>query len=68
MTEELKPCPFCGGSAKIESNRDWHTLYVDHAINCIIEDCTPQYSSSTENYGLMVKDWNTRAEMEKSDD
>lgn len=60
MSEELKPCPFCGGKAQIQSNRSWHYLHVEHAENCIIEDHEPQYSASEGQYELMVQDWNQR--------
>jgi hypothetical protein len=34
---ELLPCPFCGGAARIESNRDWHRLYADHDEECVFD-------------------------------
>ncbi len=27
MTKELKPCPFCGGEAKVENFEPWESLY-----------------------------------------
>jgi hypothetical protein len=50
MSEKLKPCPFCGGAAQLQSNRSWHYLHVEHAEKCILEDHEPQYSAAEGQY------------------
>lgn len=68
MTEELKRCPFCGGEARIESNRDWHRLKADHPESCLMAESEIMYPGNDKGLAWMIEDWNTRAEMEKSDD
>lgn len=34
MSQELKLCPFCGCSIRLESNHDWHRLQGDHDDAC----------------------------------
>lgn len=58
---ELKPCPFCGAEARIESNRDWHRLLADHDDYCIIKDYEPTYSASEGQREYMIEDWNRRS-------
>ena len=51
MTEELKPCPFCGGEAKCI---EFYGLYHVICCNCHIagKDCSTRESA--------VSAWNTR--------
>lgn len=54
MTENLKPCPFCGGEAKmIEAmNEAW--------VSCLNEDCRAS-SLMTPTSERAAEKWNTRA-------
>ncbi|HFH2600215.1 Lar family restriction alleviation protein [Pseudomonas aeruginosa] len=59
---ELKPCPFCGCSMHLESNRDWHRIVGDHALECVFTDSETMVVPATkEQRDIAVSDWNTRA-------
>lgn len=59
---ELKPCPFCGCSMRLESNRDWHRIVGDHALECAFTDSETMVVPATkEQRDIAVSDWNTRA-------
>ena len=51
MSEELKPCPFCGGKAHFGENHDYHTICCN--------DCWYNIGAS-ENKNTVIKHWNTR--------
>jgi Lar family restriction alleviation protein len=59
MTEELKPCPFCGGEAEIVTWPKPHqpVCYVK-CKNCLAENCDDDFE---ENVALNVFSWNARA-------
>jgi hypothetical protein len=61
---ELKPCPFCGGAARIQSNRDWHRLYADHDEGCVFDadDHMLMYPAQAGYLVQIAEDWNRRAE------
>lgn len=62
MAEELKPCPFCGCSMRLESNRDWHRIVGDHALECVFLDSeTVVVPATKEQRDIAVSDWNARA-------
>ena len=53
MSEELKPCPFCGGMPKVN---DWTLKGItDKRCFCDNEKC-PVYLSKT----IAIDNWNTR--------
>jgi hypothetical protein len=60
---KLEPCPFCGGKARIESNRDWHRLYADHDDDCVFdgEDHALMYPAQPGYLKEIAEVWNRRA-------
>ena len=52
--EKLKPCPFCGGEAKLEASSAFPTYYV----RC---DCCG-VSTLANRQDQVVDEWNTRAD------
>lgn len=72
MTEELKPCPFCGsGETRMDKNQHWtgmHNVVISVTLRhfCSIGGTQMTFTRKTEE--LCSDAWNTRAEMEKSDD
>lgn len=73
MTEQLKPCPFCGTNVRIEKKPLWHGShgyrdcyeYDIHCHNCgcrvRIEQNNTIYRSDEEAKANAVKAWNRRA-------
>ena len=63
---ELKPCPFCRGESSVHSNRNWHSIKVNHKEDCILgnSEVTLAYANSTGQRELLVSDWNTRTSPE----
>lgn len=59
MSEELKPCPFCGGEAEIgqRGDRRQSTIYACTECGCRLE--------TGEEWGF-GRNWNTRAETPQS--
>ena len=59
---ELLPCPFCGNDARLESNRDWHRIIVDHDEQCVfIEPDVVMVPATDEQLSIAIADWNRRA-------
>lgn len=60
MFETLKPCPFCGGKAYIQSL--FGKLYVTaaHDTKCLVSPDT--FLMSEKSLKKQVKAWNRRAE------
>lgn len=59
MSDELKPCPFCGGT-DIQLTEDVDKLGMEpttHYLEC--QGC-PSTSMSFLNYEKMINHWNTR--------
>ena len=63
MSENLKPCPFCGGEAElvIENHREYPSTYY---VACKSR-CLRQYSYNVK--GMAIKAWNRRENNGKID-
>lgn len=59
MSEKLKPCPFCGGEARL--SRDFQTF---HFVRC--EDCGLG-TQFRQWRGKAIRAWNRRTPKEKPD-
>jgi hypothetical protein len=54
MTKELKPCPFCGGEAKLEGPGDgWGEFYKVSCPPCVSQ-------SFTASRDVVIGEWNKR--------
>ena len=60
MTEELKPCPFCGGEARIDVDIDDRHENLDVMVYC--EECGCQTPDGYESIEEAVSTWNTRVD------
>ena len=60
MSEKLKPCPFCGSKAMIETFTTACEKVPRYRVRC--EDCFCQTSWDYFEIDEVVKDWNRRAE------
>ena len=58
MEEKLKPCPFCGGEAKI-------TLFMGRSSIACKECYAAMIPGYCEDIIVVVKHWNRREEAEK---
>lgn len=58
MSDELKPCPFCGGEAKtIETKQGWH-MNIEHEPTCFHKtEVDDEWTKAKA-----IEAWNTRAE------
>ena len=60
MSEELKPCPFCGKKPYIER---WSSGGMIYMVKCNNPDCPVPVVSYPTGYNLVdvIDDWNRRA-------
>ncbi len=59
MMSELKPCPFCGGEAKLYVRSIHGLLFGDYYwVKC--EDCNAETASDFEK-SVAIEAWNRRA-------
>ena len=60
--EMLKPCPFCGGKARIRVTRDidFESYYFVNCRKCEVKPCTASHT----NIKSAVKAWNKRGKTE----
>jgi hypothetical protein len=62
MSEELKPCPFCVGIARVGHGFVNDQLIVEHARNCILRGRTDFIITDPAKEAHLRESWNTRAE------
>lgn len=62
MSDELKPCPFCKGAARIGHGFVNDQLIVEHNRNCILYGRTDFIITAPEKEAHLRQSWNTRAE------
>ena len=60
--EELKPCPFCGGGARIWKGPDYFKVACAHQFDCAAQ--VGPYDTEAE----AVAAWNRRAAPENKED
>jgi hypothetical protein len=60
MTEQLKPCPFCGGTAHVYTSQ--HHIFLD-SIGCANEGCGMQPSTDYLPGPMAIAAWNRRTEV-----
>ena len=67
---ELKPCPFCGGEAVLESYkaRKGYEANIQCNGGCILYMSTITYDSEEEAVEAVVNAWNRRADNEQRAD
>ena len=69
MSEELKPCPFCGGKAVIHVNDGVRVVCTKCGVSTQI--CVDTYASGQPTggaVGRVIEMWNRRANDGKSSD
>ena len=63
---ELKPCPFCGCSMRLESNRDWHRIVGDHALECAFTDSETMVVPATKSSVILLSPTGTPSRTRRS--
>lgn len=64
MTENLKPCPFCGGSAKAET--DGYVIKIEHTDDCFLK-LLATLTCMHENDAEIIEAWNRRQTVKARD-
>lgn len=65
MSEELKPCPFCGSPAMLQTLGDHHGEF--HNLGCSVRECPAYdiiYTETDRPVAESIAWWNTRAKTE----
>ena len=63
MTNELKPCPFCGGRAVLDEYACGEmNITVEHADDCWLTEYEGVFDVLMTEKSAYVEAWNTRAE------
>ena len=60
MGQSLKPCPFCGGEAKVQGN----IVFKEYSIICLNERCGAHvfFYGAEANKSANERRWNKRTE------
>ena len=58
--DKLKPCPFCGGEAKLINQRDYHGYIQSYRITCKTCGALTLETSSSNSKRKAAESWNTR--------
>ena len=71
QTEELKPCPFCGGEAELIIDNDHHGEFFQ--LGCKDKECLGHWAYYTESIAETpvseaIAHWNTRALAQQSNE
>lgn len=59
MTDELKPCPFCGGEAEVQEFTECGEV-IGYEVHCMACDAINPHFSAAKTRGSAVLAWNTR--------
>lgn len=65
MSDELKPCPFCGGKAEIYQERhDKGGQHHNGRLQCFVfcSECSARGPDNTSSQYLKIQRWNERKE------
>lgn len=61
MTEpKLKPCPFCGGEAKVGRIFGHDTVYCSECDACILPSPYNSFANTEKELGKSIETWNKR--------
>ena len=69
MSDELKPCPFCGGEAEYFSRPNTLFMWaheVDHWVSCASDDCLADMGLYAEK-DRAIAAWNRRADLHEAE-